>query len=93
VDITDIFHKAIKKACKMHDIGNDGVESFLRNNWGKLRVDELTRLIITYVYNRSPLAVETRPTGTKQFKKLRQELSKDIIDNWFEIIDYNSLPT
>jgi len=44
----------------VHNLGTEGVWEFLKDNWVKLRSDELTQLIITYVYNYSPLAVETK---------------------------------
>ncbi|HYT41965.1 MAG TPA: hypothetical protein VEP90_06445 [Methylomirabilota bacterium] len=75
----------------MHNLGTEVVWEFLKDNWVKLRIDELIQLIITYVYNHSPLAVETMTRGIKQFKKLQQELCKDIIDNWFAIIGHDSL--
>jgi hypothetical protein len=88
-EITDIFHEAIRKSYKIHDISKEGLENFLRNNWDRLRFEELIGLIVTYVYGHSPLAVTTKTRGNKQFKKLRRELSKDIIDNWFDIVEYN----
>jgi hypothetical protein len=87
--ITDIFHEAIRKSCIIHDTNKEGVENFLRNNWDELRFEELIRLIVSYVYDDSPLAVTTKTIGIKQFRKLRQELSKDIIDNWVDIVEYN----
>jgi len=87
--ISDIFHEAIRKSCKIHDTSKEGVENFLRNNWNELRFEELIRLIVTYVYDHSPLTVTTKTRGNKQFKQLRQDLLKDIIDNWFAIVDYN----
>ena len=92
-EITDIFQQAIRNACNAHNVGIEGVKDFLADNWVKLRVDELIQLIITYVYNHSPLAVETKTRGIKQFKKLPQELCKDIIDNWFVIIGHDCPPT
>ena len=89
-EITDIFQQAIRNACIAHNVGIEGVKDFLADNWVKLRVDELFQLIITYVYNHSSLAVETKTRGIKQFN-LQQELSKDIIDNWFAIIGHDSL--
>ena len=90
-EIIDIFQQAIRNACNAHNVATEGVKDFLVDNWVNLRVDELIQLIITYVYNHSPLAVETMTRGIKQFKKLRQELCKDIIDNWFVIIGHDSL--
>ncbi len=90
-EIIDIFQQAIRNACNAHNVATEGVKDFLVDNWVKLRVDELIQLIITYVYNHSPLAVETMTRGIKQFKKLQQELCKDIIDNWFAIIGHDSL--
>ena len=86
--ISDIFHEAIRKSCKIHDTSKEGIEKFLRNNWNELRFQELIRLIVTYVYDDSPLTVTTKTRGIKQFKKLRQDLLKDIIDNWFAIVNY-----
>jgi hypothetical protein len=85
-EIIDIFQQATRNACNAHNVAIEGVRDILVDNWVKLRVDELIQLIISYVYNHSPLAVETKTRGIKQFKKLQQELCKDIIDNWFAII-------
>jgi len=90
-EIIDIFQQAIRNACNAHNVGIEGVKDFLVDNWVKLRVDELIQPIITYVYNHSSLVVEINTRGIKQFKKLRQELCKDIIDNWFAIIGHDSL--
>ena|SRR2546428_10570011 len=87
--ISDIFQEAIGKSCEIHDTSKEGVQNFLRNNWNELRFEELIRLIVTYVYFHSPLTITTKTRGNKQFKKLRQDLLKDIIDNWFAIVDYN----
>jgi hypothetical protein len=93
-EIADIFQQAIRNACNSHNVGTEGVEDFLLDNWAKLRIDELIDLIINYVYSHSPLTVETKTSGIKkQFKNLQQELSKDIIDNWFAIIGNDYLPT
>ena len=71
-----------------------GAGDFLTDNWANLRIDEFIDLIINYVYNHSPLAVETKTKGMKeQFKNLQQELFKDIIDNWFAIIGHDLSPT
>jgi hypothetical protein len=88
--ISDIFHGAIRKSCKIHDTSKEGIENFLRNNWNELRFEELIRLIVTYVYDDSPLTVTTKTGGIKQFKKLRQDLLKDLIDNWIAIVSYNN---
>lgn len=84
-EIIDIFQQAIRNTCNAHNVGL-GIKGFLVDIWVELRIDELIQLIITYVYNHSPLAVETKTRGIRQFKKLRQESCKDIIDNWFAII-------
>ena len=71
-----------------------GAGDFLTDNWANLRIDEFIDLIINYVYNHSPLAVETKSRGIKkQLKNLQQELSKDIIDDWFAIIGHDCPPT
>ena len=77
-----------------NNVGTRGVEDFLTDNCAKFRIDELIDLIIIHVYNHSPLAVEIKTRGVKkQFKNLQQELSKDIIDNWFAIIGHECPPT
>ena len=85
-EITRIFQESVRDASKLHEVDTEGIESFLKNNWGKLRFNELIKLIIAYVYDLSPLAAETRMRGSRQFKKLRQDFLKDIIENWFAII-------
>jgi hypothetical protein len=90
-EITNIFEQIIRNACNVHNVGIEGLKDFLADNWVNLRFDELTQLVITYVYNHSPLTKQTKTRGIKQFKKLQQEFSKDIIDNWFAIILHDSL--
>jgi len=93
-EITDIFQQAVRNACNRHNIDTEGAGDFLTDNWANLRIDEFIDLIINYVYNHSPLAVETKTKGMKeQFKNLQQELFKDIIDNWFAIIGHDFSPT
>ena len=88
-EITRIFQESVRGACKLHEVDTECMESFLKNNWSKLRFNELIKLIITYVYELSPLASETRIRSARQFKKLRQAFLKDIIENWFAIIGNN----
>lgn len=87
-ELARIFKESVGSACKLYEVDTDCVETFLKNNWGKLRFNELIKLIIAYVYDLSPLGKETRIRGARQFKKLRQDFLKDIIENWFAIIDY-----
>jgi hypothetical protein len=86
-EITRIFQESVGSACKLYDVDTECMENFLKNNWGKLRFNELIKLIITYVYDLSPLATDIRTRSARQFKKLRQDFLKDIIENWFAIID------
>jgi hypothetical protein len=88
-EITRIFKESVRGACKLHEVDTEYMESFLKNNWGKLRINELIKLIIAYVYDLSPLAAETSIRSARQFKKLRQDFLKDIIENWFAIIGNN----